>query len=84
MERSPSVPDVFPTLPQISQLPRIAKKTVYPIAKYGAFPASEVRQQCPFRQDLDSWMAAQVKGPDAPEQPEAKPRASTRKGGMRR
>lgn len=66
-------------------LPKVADMTVYTMAQRSEVPCSKVRRQWRLRrQDLDSWMTAQVGGSGAPKQPEAKTKSSTRKGGARR
>jgi excisionase family DNA binding protein len=73
------------TVGEVATLLKVADKTVYTMAQKSELPCFKVRGQWRFRrQDLDSWMAAQVKGAGAPEQPHVKPKASTRKGGTRR
>ena len=67
--RSP-MPDEILTLPEVAQLRKVAEKTVYTMAQKGELPAFKVRGQWRFRrQDLDSWMAAQVASATTPEQP---------------
>jgi excisionase family DNA binding protein len=64
------MPDEILTLPEVAQLLKVADKTVYTMAQKGELPAFKVRGQWRFRrQDLDSWMAAQVASAATPEQP---------------
>ena len=70
------------TVAEVAQFLKVADKTVYTMAQKSELPCFKVRGQWRFRrQDLDSWMASQVKGPGLPEQPAAKPKPPTRKGG---
>lgn len=74
--------DEILTVAEVAQLLKVADKTVYTMAQKSELPCFKVRGQWRFRrQDLDSWMASQVKGPGLPEQPAAKPKPPTRKGG---
>ncbi len=76
--------DEILTVAEVALLLKVAEKTVYTMAQKSELPCFKVRGQWRFRrQDLDSWMASQVKGPGAPEQPATKPRG-TRKGAQRR
>lgn len=69
--------DEILTVAEVALLLKVAEKTVYTMAQKSELPCFKVRGQWRFRrQYLDAWMAAQVKGPGAPEQPEAKPKAS--------
>lgn len=77
--------DEILTVAEVALLLKVAEKTVYTMAQKSELPCFKVRGQWRFRrQDLDAWMASQVKGPGAPEQPATKPKASTRKGATRR
>jgi excisionase family DNA binding protein len=76
--------DEILTVAELAALLKVAEKTVYTMAQNAELPCFKVRGQWRFRrQDLDSWMASQVKGPAAPEQPATKTKAPTRKGGPR-
>ncbi len=76
--------DEILTVAEVALLLKVADKTVYTMAQKSELPCFKVRGQWRFRrQDLDSWMASQVKGPGASAQLERKPKASTRKGGTR-
>ena len=64
------MPDEILTLPEIAHLLKVAEKAVYTMAQKGGLAAFTVRGQSRFRrQDLDSWMAAQVASATTPEQP---------------
>lgn len=77
--------DEILTVTEVALLLKVADKTVYTMAQKSELPCFKVRGQWRFRrQDLDSWMVSQVKGPGTPGQFEAKSKASTRKGGTRR
>jgi excisionase family DNA binding protein len=77
--------DEILTVAEVAVLLKVAEKTVYTMAQQSELPCFKVRGQWRFRrQDLDSWMVAQVKGPGAAKQPETRPKASMRKGGPRR
>ena len=77
--------DEILTVAEVALLLKVAEKTVYTMAQKSELPCFKVRGQWRFRrQDLDSWMASQVKGSGEPEQRATKPRASTRKGGTHR
>jgi excisionase family DNA binding protein len=74
--------DEILTVAEVAVLLKVAEKTVYTMAQKSELPCFKVRGQWRFRrQDLDSWMASQVKGPSVPDQPPTKPKAPTRKGG---
>lgn len=74
--------DEILTVAEVAQLLKVADKTVYTMAQKSELPCFKVRGQWRFRrQDLDSWMASQVKGPGLPDQPATKPKPTTRKGG---
>lgn len=77
--------DEILTVAEVAVLLKVAEKTVYTMAQKSELPCFKVRGQWRFRrQDLDSWIASQVKGPGVPERLEAKPKASARKGSTRR
>ena len=77
--------DEILTVAEVAVLLKVAEKTVYTMAQNSELPCFKVRGQWRFRrQDLDSWMVSQVKGPGVPEQPATKPKASARKGTTRR
>ncbi|WP_437969152.1 helix-turn-helix domain-containing protein [Sorangium sp. So ce260] len=64
---------------------KVAAKAVYTMAQNAELPWFKVRGQWRFRrQDLDTWMAAQVAGAGAPGPPATKAKAPTRKGRGRR
>ena len=76
--------DEILTVAEVAVLLKVAEKTVYTMAQNAELPCFKVRGQWRFRrQDLDSWMTLQVKGPGAPEQPATKPKVPTRKGGRK-
>lgn len=76
--------DEILTVAEVAVLLKVAEKTVYTMAQKSELPCFKVRGQWRFRrQDLDSWMASQVKGPGVPEQPPTNPKAPTRKAGRR-
>lgn len=54
------MPDEILTLPEVSQLLKVAEKTVYTMAQKGELPAFKVRGQWRFkRADLDLWIERQ-------------------------
>ena len=54
------MPDEILTLPEISQLLKVAEKTVYTMAQRGEIPAFKVRGQWRFKRvDIDSWIEQQ-------------------------
>ncbi len=60
--------DEILTVAEVALLLKVAEKTVYTMAQKSELPCFKVRGQWRFRrQDLDSWMASQIKGPGAPE-----------------
>jgi len=76
--------DEILTVAEVALLLEGGEETVYTMAQNTELPCFKVRGQWRFRrQDLDSWMASQVKGPGVAEQPAAKPKIPTRKGGQR-
>lgn len=80
-----SMADVILTVAEVALLLKVADETVYTMAQKSDLPCFKVCGQWRFRrQGLDSWMALQVKGPVAPEQPATKPKAATQKEGARR
>lgn len=75
--------DEILTVAEVALLLKVAEKTVYTMAQKSELPCFKVRGQWRFRrQDLDSWIASQVKGPGVPEQTATK-KAPMRKGGRR-
>jgi len=65
------------TVAEVASLLKVADKTVYTMAQNSELPCFKVRGQWRFRrQDLDSWMASQVKGPRVPVQSVAKAKAT--------
>ena len=77
--------DEILTVAEVAVLLKVAEKTVYTMAQNAELPCFKVRGQWRFRrQDLDTWMAAQVAGSGAPVQPTAKTKPPPRKGGGRR
>jgi excisionase family DNA binding protein len=77
--------DEILTVAEVAVLLKVAEKTVYTMAQKSELPCFKVRGQWRFRrQDLDSWMASQVKGPVADEQPAPKPKTPRPKTGARR
>jgi excisionase family DNA binding protein len=55
--------DEILTVAEVAQLLKVAEKTVYTMAQKAELPCFKVRGQWRFRrQDLDTWMVAQVAG----------------------
>lgn len=76
--------DEILTVAEVAVLLKVAEKTVYTMAQNAELPCFKVRGQWRFRrQDLDTWMAAQVAGANAIE-PARKTKPPSRKGGGRR
>ena len=76
LQRGPLVmADEILTVPEVAVLLKVAEKTVYTMAQQSELPCFKVRGQWRFRrQDLDSWMVAQVKGPALPSSQRPGPR----------
>lgn len=73
------------TVAEFSALSPMVDKSFCAMVKDSKLPWLSTRDQRRFhREDLDSRMASQVNGSGAPEQAEAKPKSSTRKGDSRR
>jgi excisionase family DNA binding protein len=61
------VADEILTLAEVAAFLKVAGKTVYTMAQKSELPCFKVRGQWRFRrQDLDSWMASQVKARELP------------------
>jgi excisionase family DNA binding protein len=76
--------DEILTVAEVAVLLKVAEKTVYTMAQNAELPCFKVRGQWRFRrQDLDTWMAAQVAGANA-NKPARKTKPPSRKGGGRR
>lgn len=76
--------DEILTVAEVALLLKVAEKTVYTMAQNAELPCFKLRGQWRFRrQDLDTWMTAQVTGASAPE-PARKTKPPPRKGGGRR
>lgn len=76
--------DEILTVAEVAVLLKVAEKTVYTMAQSAELPCFKVRGQWRFRrQDLDTWMAAQVAGASAHE-PATKAKPTTKRGGGRR
>lgn len=76
--------DEILTVAEVAVLLKVAEKTVYTMAQHAELPCFKVRGQWRFRrQDLDTWMAAQVASAGASEHRAPKAKAPTRKGGRR-
>lgn len=74
--------DEILTVAEVVEHLKVAEKTVYTVAQKSELPCLKLRGQWLFRrQDLDSWIASQVKGPGMPDQ--LATGAPTRKGGRR-
>ena len=74
--------DEILTVSEVAVLLKVAEKTVYTMAQKSELPCFKVRGQWRFRrQDLDSWMASQVKHPGMSEHPATNPKTPARKGG---
>ena len=77
--------DEILTVAEVALLLKVAGKSVYTMAQKSELPCFKVRGQWRFRrQDLDAWMASQVKGPGAPEQLSSKTKPPPKKRGVRR
>lgn len=73
--------DEILTVAEVAVLLKVAEKTVYTMAQKSELPCFRVRGQWRFRrQDLDSWMASQVKGAGVRGRASTRPRAAARKG----
>ncbi len=76
--------DEILTVAEVALLLKVAEKTVYTMAQNAELPCFKVRGQWRFRrQDLDTWMAAQVAGAVGPEQAAPKGKSPAKKGGRR-
>jgi excisionase family DNA binding protein len=76
--------DEILTVAEVAQLLKVAEKTVYTMAQKAELPCFKVRGQWRFRrQDLDTWMAAQVAGAAGPEEAASKGTSPAKKGGRR-
>ena len=76
--------DEILTVAEVAQLLKVAEKTVYTMAQNAELPCFKVRGQWRFRrQDLDTWMAAQVAGAAGPEETASKGTSPAKKGGRR-
>jgi excisionase family DNA binding protein len=54
--------DEILTLPEVTQLLKVAEKTVYTMAQKGQLPAFKVGGQWRFRRaDLDAWIDAKTR-----------------------
>jgi excisionase family DNA binding protein len=76
--------DEILTVAEVALLLKVAEKTVYTMAQKAELPRFKVRGQWRFRrQDLDTWMAAQVAGAAGPEDVVPKSASPAKKGGRR-
>ncbi len=76
--------DEILTVAEVALLLKVAEKTVYTMAQKAELPCFKVRGQWRFRrQDLDTWMAAQVAGAAGPEEAASKATSPAKKGGRR-
>ena len=76
--------DEILTVAEVALLLKVAEKTVYTMAQNAELPCFKVRGQWRFRrQDLDTWMAAQVAGAAGPAEAPPKGKSSAKKGGRR-
>lgn len=72
--------DEILTVAEVALLLKVAEKTVYTMAQKSELPCFKVRGQWRFRrQDLDSWMAAQVRGGHSSNRAPARPVDKVRK-----
>lgn len=76
--------DEIPTLAEVALLLKLAEKTVYTMAQKAELRCFKVRGQWRFRrQNLDTWMAAQVAGAAGPEEAASTGTSMAKKGGHR-
>ncbi|MBI5531780.1 MAG: helix-turn-helix domain-containing protein [Deltaproteobacteria bacterium] len=76
--------DEILTVAEVAQLLKVAEKTVYTMAQNAELPCFKVRGQWRFRrQDLYTWMEAQVAGARVSEHPGSKDKAPIRTRGRR-
>jgi len=72
--------DEILTVAEVALLLKVAEKTVYTMAQNAELPCFKVRGQWRFRrQDLDSWMASQVRGGHSSNRAPARPADKVRK-----
>lgn len=76
--------DELLTVAQVALLLKVAEKTVYTMAQKAELPCFKMRGQWRFRrQDLDTWMAAQVAGAAGLEEVAPKSTSPAKKRGRR-
>jgi excisionase family DNA binding protein len=76
--------DEILTVAEVALLLKVAEKTVYTMAQKAELPCFKVRAHWRFRrQDLDTWMAAQVAGAAGPEETAPTGTSRAKNGGRR-